>query len=469
MKKLLTVFLILMLVVASIGGCAKTEDENTDDSTLSDDKKADEGEWDFYNKRAEEFVTSMADGDFDAAVAMFDATMKNGVPASTLQNDVWNLVVAQAGEFVGVYEIENSLIDGYYICFTTSRHETRGVTLRIVFSKDGLVVGLYIDSYPTIAREIAQRNGFTDYPIVIGEGTDYPLNGILSMPDNVSGKVPAVVLVHGSGSSDMDETIYSNKPFRDIAEYLASNGIAVIRYDKRNFIHSAKMTQELGGSITVYEETVEDAVLAAEILKSDSRIDENKVFILGHSLGGKLAPRIHSQGGNFSGIISLAGSPRSLLDISYDQSMAYIDEMPEGDEKTTALSQMEEYSKQLDIWRSLSDDEAKNTPMSGGVSFYYYKDMEEHPVSEYVKDIDVPFLIMQGEKDFQVYADKDYTMWQELLADRANVTFKLYKDLNHLFMTSTGKNITEYQEEYKIENHIDNQVLSDIAEWIKAN
>ena len=475
---MLALFLI-SIVVVGIGGCTEIKTGNKDNFTLinaladeprsSIDQSGINDLWDFYNERAQIFVTAMANSDFETADAMFDATMKQAVPVSVLQNDVWNSIVEHAGAFVTIYEIKNMMVDGYYICFITSQHETRGVTLRVVFSENGLVSGLFIDGYPTIAEKITEHNGFTDFPIVIGEGTDFPLNGILSIPDNVPGKVPAVVLVHGSGPQDMNETIYANKPFLEIAEYLASNGIAVIRYDKRTFTHGAKMVQVFGGNLTVREETIEDAILAAEVLKSDPRIDKNKIFILGHSLGGMLATRIHTDGGNFAGIISLAGSPRSLLDISYDQQMAYIEEMPEGDEKTAVLSQMETYDEQVEALLNLSDDEAKDTPMPGGIFVYYYKEMVNHPVSEYIQGITVPFLVLQGSKDFQVYADKDFVMWQELLAGRTNATFKLYDGLNHLFMTANGENITEYQEEYKIESHVDNQVLIDIVKWIKAN
>ena len=147
-----------------------------------------------------------------------------------------------------------------------------------------------------------QHEGFTDYPIIIGEGTDFPLAGLLSMPNNAAGTVPAVVIVAGSGPHDMDASTVGS-PYRDIAEFLAANGIAVIRYDKRTFTHGERMVQELGGSMTVWEESVEDAILAAELLRADSRIDENRVYIIGHSLGGMLAPRIHVAGGDFAGLI----------------------------------------------------------------------------------------------------------------------------------------------------------------------
>ena len=314
--------------------------------------------------------------------------------------------------------------------------------------------------------------------ITVGAGTAWALNGLLTLPKDADGKVPAVVLVHGSGPSDMDGTPplpeFVNTPFRDIAEYLSSKGIAVIRYDKRGYAHGLKMIQQFAGSFTVYEETIEDAILAAHILRTDRRINSDKVFILGHSMGGMLAPRIHAEGGNFAGIISLAGSPRSLIEIAKDQNIAisisYIETL-DGEEKEEFLKAMETFEDDwADFWNAfldLPDDEAKNTmvPNWGNTSAYYWKDLQRNPTSKYVQDINIPFLIMQGSADFQASADIDFVAWQELLAGRQNATFKLYDGLNHLLMTSTTGDL----DEYKVAGHVDGQVLQDIVDWIKAN
>ena len=447
--------LIALLLLASILGGCSGEGDPVDESSVK---------WGPYNERAEAFITAMAEGDFDAAAAMFDATMKRALPAATLENDVWGLVVNSAGEFVSFHETENKLIDGYYVCFVTSRHETSGVTLRVVLSRDGLVSGLFIDAYPIIERDTVQRDGFTDTPVIIGEGTDFPLDGILSMPDSAGGPAPAVVIVHGSGAQDMDLTLYSNKPYRDIAEYLAANGVAAIRYNKRTYTHGAKVD----GSWTVWEETIEDAILAAEMLKADPRVDENRVFIIGHSMGGSLAPRIHAEGGNFAGLIMLAGTPRFLLDLSRDQNIAMINETMEGEEREAALAQIEE-SWDADVLEmvSLPDTAAKDN-MIGGVSAYYFKELYRNPIPAYLELITVPMLIMQGSKDVQVSADADFGMYKELLSGRPNVTFKLYEGLNHLFMASAIGTISGLTEEYQIEGVVDGQVLADIAEWIKS-
>ena len=128
--------------------------------------------------------------------------------------------------------------------------------------------------------------------IIVGKDTKYPLSGLLTLPDQGE-KLPAVVFVHGSGSSNMDEKVMKLTPFRDLAEGLAAHGIASIRYDKRSFAHGLKMVREK--NITVREETIEDAILAANLLRRDPRIDPDKIFIIGHSMGGMLAPRIDTE------------------------------------------------------------------------------------------------------------------------------------------------------------------------------
>jgi hypothetical protein len=259
----------------------------------------------------------------------------------------------------------------------------------------------------------------------------------------------------------MDSTLFENKPFRDIAEYLASNGIAVIRYDKRNFAHSARVVREIR-SFTVYEESIEDAILAADILKADPRIDENKVYIIGLSLGGMLAPRIHAEGGDFAGIISLAGSPRRWADIWHDQHIAQINRLPDGNEqKIAALEKLDEEMHYLNSFSGMTDEEAKQI-LFLGASGYYFKDMDANPVSKFVQNMTTPFLIMQGGKDVQVLPETDFAAWQELLAERDNATFKLYDNLNHLFMRSRLGTALEY----RIKDTVDSQALADIAEWI---
>ena len=160
--------------------------------------------------------------------------------------------------------------------------------------------------------------------ITIGENSKYPLNGLLTLPKELSSPVPAVVFVHGSGASNMDEKVGKLTPFKDLAEGLARHGIASVRYDKRSFAHGFKILRDKSLVITVKEETVDDAIMAAALLRKDPRIDPKKVFIIGHSMGGMLSPRIDAEGGNFRGLIIMAGSPRKLEEIMLDQNEAVL-------------------------------------------------------------------------------------------------------------------------------------------------
>ena len=188
----------------------------------------------------------------------------------------------------------------------------------------------------------------TEEKIIVGKGTEFPLNGKLVLPENSEKPVPAVVFVHGSGSSDMDEKVMKLTPFKDLAEGLAKHGIASVRYDKRSFAHGRKMMKK--GDLTVREEVIEDAVLASEMLKNDPRIDPGKVFIIGHSMGAMLAPRIDAEGGNFKGLILLAGTLDTLEGVLFRQ----LDEMKNGKSKIMswiASAQEKKFKKSFEIPR----------------------------------------------------------------------------------------------------------------------
>lgn len=343
--------------------------------------------------------------------------------------------------------------------------------LKRVLSITGAAVLIMIVSvflFEETPGQISVRRSVVSEDIIVGKGTEWELHGVLTIPRNTDDPVPAVVLVHGSGPNDMDETIFDNKPFRDIAEHLSSNGIAVIRYNKRTLTHGIRIAGMRG--LTVWEETIEDVLLAADLLRADPRIDNNRIYILGHSLGGMLAPRIHEAGGNFAGLILFAGSPRFLFDISRDQVNALIEATEDETERAEIVELRRQLEEEFEKILTLSDDEVKDIVFTHmGNMGYYWKDLYKNPIPEALERISVPFLVMQPDDDVQVLTDIDFAMYQRLLAGRTNVTFKLYPGLNHLFMPSTGRDISDIMEEYKIKSRVDQQVLKDLVEWIMAD
>jgi len=308
----------------------------------------------------------------------------------------------------------------------------------------------------------------TEEKIIIGAGTDYPLNGLMTLPDDLTKKVPAVVFVHGSGSSNMDEKIYKVTPFADLAHGLAARGIASVRYDKRSYAHAMKLMRAAKGRLTVKEEAVEDAIFASELLRRDARIDPDRVFIIGHSMGGMLAPRIDHDGGNFRGLIIMAGSPRRLEEILIDQIDAMQQSMPRIFRGILG-KQKEKYVRLFDGLYELSDDEALGKKFGGGVTLYYFKDMGQPTVAEYLAKSDKPMLIMQGSRDLQVSIERDFNVYKTLLSDRENVEFRLYEGLNHAFVPALYDSIKDAAKEFKKERHIGDAVLDDIAAFVHRN
>ncbi len=299
--------------------------------------------------------------------------------------------------------------------------------------------------------------------IIVGQNTKYPLNGLLTLPAVITTPVPAVVFVHGSGASNMDEKVGKLTPFKDLAEGLAKLGIASVRYDKRTFVHGLKLIKEK--DVTVRMETIEDAILATELLKKDSRIDKNRIFIIGHSMGAMLAPRIDAEGGNYKGLIMMAGSPRKLEEIMMDQYEDVLDST-KGLVRWIIKKQAAKMTELFDGLYQLSDEEAKKKKVGGGTTLYYFKEMGEHAASDYLISSSKPMLFMQGEKDFQATVEKDFNAYKQLLSEKTNVTFRLYENLNHAFVPSVYGDIMKAKQEYNVEQHIGEEVIADIANWI---
>ena len=298
---------------------------------------------------------------------------------------------------------------------------------------------------------------------VVGKDTESPLNGLLTLPDGVSGPVPAAVMVHGSGPSNMDEKVLKLTPFKDLAEGLAKRGIASVRYDKRTFKYGHKMAKLQ--ALSVRQETVEDALMALGLLKRDPRIDPSRIWVLGHSMGAMLAPRIAAEWGQAKGVVLLAGTPYRLEDIVLRQ-------LKQAQEESNPLlgfvmgMQNKKYRKLFDGLYGLSDDEAVSKKFAGNLSLYYFKEMGKKTASDYLLESDYPALILQGGKDFQVLEDVDFKAFREQLADRANTEFRIYPSLNHCFVESLGGNILKAKKEYGVERHIGEEVFNDISGFI---
>ena len=200
---------------------------------------------------------------------------------------------------------------------------------------------------------------------------------------------------HGSGPSNMDEKVMKLTPFRDLAEGLARHGIASIRYDKRTFAYASKMRK---CQVTVKSETIDDAVLAAELLKSTPEVDSERIFILGHSMGAMLAPRIDSEGADAKGLIMLAGTPYRLEDIVIRQ---LNQAGGKGVLKLIVSLENKVFSKKFDGLYDMSDEEAKRKKFAGGLNLYYFKEMGKKTAAEYLFESRILRFPEEPNQDFE--------------------------------------------------------------------
>jgi fermentation-respiration switch protein FrsA (DUF1100 family) len=270
-----------------------------------------------------------------------------------------------------------------------------------------------------------------------------------------------VVLVHGSGPHDRDETIGPNKPFRDLAWGLASQGIAVLRYEKRTKAH-AQAAAGQQSTFTVYDETIHDALEAVALLRETNDIDPERVYVLGHSLGGMVAPRIGAADLEIAGLIVMAGTSRPLEDVVLEQ-MDYVfglDGVIAPEEKAT-LDQVEDQVARIKALTAT--DTGSDEPLLGAAPSYWL-DLHDYDAPQLASELAQPMLFLQGERDYQVTLE-DLAGWQQVLSSRPAVTFKTYPELNHLFISGEGA-ITPA--EYEVAGHVAEAVILDIAEWINA-
>jgi len=294
-----------------------------------------------------------------------------------------------------------------------------------------------------VEREVKFPSGSLQFPAT------------LCLPKNSAGKAPLVVLVQGSGPHDGDETVGANKPFRDIAHALAASGIATLRYDKRTYAFPAQIDLK---NVTLDDEVSDDAVAALNYAATLPEAEASRLFLLGHSLGGTMAPYIAERYGKLRGLILLAAGARPIDQILLEQLRMEMKEDGEAEaEIEAAVAQRKKLFAEL---RSGQWQEP-----FGGVPAVYWRDwLSRDPAAE-LKKLKLPVLLLQGGRDTQV-STADYELLKTALAARpAPHQERLFPELNHLFIAAkTGK-----VAEYTIPGQVDARVTVTIAAFVKKD
>ena len=416
-------------------------------------------------QEAQNFIHQVAEGDFTGACQLFDSNLLQAFPPAKLE-ETWFQLNNLAGPLQTILACQAIERGENHIVTVTCQFEKGPIDIYVVFNQSNQIAGLNYQPAPAVSLynppAYVHSDAFYETEAIVGSG-EWSLPATLTIPEG-AGPFPAVVLVHGSGPQDRDETIGPNKPFRDLAWGLASRGIAVLRYEKRTKAHAGQFTPEMVARMTVQEEVIDDALAAVQLLRQTPGIDPGGIYVLGHSLGATLAPRIGQQDPLVAGLIVMAGGTRPLEDTVLDQyTYLYNLSGAMSDGQKVELEQLKAKVRRVKDPNLSEQVPANELPLN--IYPAYWLALRGYQPAEVAKSLRMRILVLQGGRDYQVTEADDFPAWQRALGGKVNATLKLYPKLFHLFIAGEGPSTPQ---EYLVEGHISDEVIQDITRWIKA-
>ncbi len=402
---------------------------------------------------------------FDSLEMRFDSMVRRGLSAQSLDQTLVGLesVYGEMGEF-RTPMVE--LIGNNWVARTPVKFSKSLMVLSVTFNSQQQIAGIFITPQlgTYIMPDYVNGLSFLESKLEFGK-EGWRLNGTLSYPKD-GGKHPLVIIVHGSGPMDREGSVGNTKIYRDLAWGLASKGITVFRYDKRSHVHGPKLYMESyqGKTYTAKDEIVDDVLSAIQLLSGNSHVDSSRIFIVGHSQGGMMAPMIAQQSTKLKGIILLAGNARPLQDMLIEEmEYLYPDSavMDANNYRQKKLIQHQaQYAKKKKLDPKTPTD---SLPFSVGAPYWNFLNQYDQ-VKTFVK-LTTPALVLQGERDYQVTMT-DFRLWQQAAQKRTAVTdFRSYPKLNHLFIKGEGRSVPA---EYQQQGNMDEAVIIDIQRWIEG-
>ncbi|MBN2746732.1 MAG: alpha/beta fold hydrolase [Bacteroidales bacterium] len=402
-----------------------------------------------------EIIQQFQNSEIESIYNQFTTKMQESISLEQLSS-IWPAFTANDGNFLGHEEQKAMEIQGYQTVETTIIFEKKAYKFKLSFDKEYRIAGMFFVPM-RINRNDNQDNTFWEEKELFVKSKDARLPATFCKPKN-SDEFPVVVFVHGSGPNDRDETIGPNRIFADLAHALAQKGIGSIRYDKRTYHKIVN-----GDDVPVdglQDVVVEDAVAAIE-LAAKLVGPNNKVFLIGHSLGATMAPIIAKQSKLLSGIIMMAPSAFPLEDEVYRQTKYLMkrDGLSCKDRKELRLLKKKVKNvKNLEAF--LQQKKMPDLPLTNDTSLW--RDLSRINPQTDILNLQIPVYILQGERDYQVTMDS-FEQWKKLADGKKNMEFKSYPELNHIFHQGSG---LSYPEEYQVSGNLPDYLTSDISLWI---
>lgn len=412
-------------------------------------------------------VEAMAAGDYSAAGERFgpelrDRLSREGVAVT------WLGLVAQKGPYLGIDGTEPTTLAGreaVAVVVSLAEGEARirvgvaeGAVTRLSVQRDRYSPPAYADPESFAEREVT----------VPAEGC--PLPGTLTVPrpggsggstggsggsGDSGGPVPGVVLVHGSGPQDRDESIGPNRPFRDLAWGLATEGVAVLRYEKRT-----ARCRVPPAEADLDRVVVDDAVAALGRLREADEVAADGTAVVGHSLGATATPRILDRDPRAVGGAMLAANARPVTAAFRDQirHLASVDgRVDAADERR--IDRAEAATSRIESGAVADDEVVLGFPGA------WWNGLRAYDQVATARGLERPLGIHQGGRDYQVTDEDDLPVWRDALAGE-DAAFDTYPDLNHLFQPGTEPSLnTEYTFHDNVARPVIRRVAAQVRSW----
>jgi dienelactone hydrolase len=398
---------------------------------------------------AHKVLAQLVAHDFATVHAHMTPQMTAAIPTPEALAAAWQQFTGTLGKLQRVDSATTATRAGLMVTTLRCAFERGPLDVRLTFDADGRLAGLF---FPPMAAawspppyELPER--FEERDVTVG-APPLALKGKLTVPRG-PGPFAALVLVHGSGSTDENESVGPIAPFHDLAVGLASRGVAVLRYQKRSFAHPQAFQPP--ARFTVRQEAIDDARAAVALLAATERIDRRRIFVLGHSLGGMLAPRIADHNPLVAGLVILAGGTRPLEEIVVEQMKA----RGTPDEIKAAEASL----RRVRDPKLLPGDDVEL--LGQKLPATYFLDLRGYAPAELAARLDEPILVLHGDRDIQV-ALADFEGWRRALASRPQARLKRYPTLTHLFVEGAGT-LADYEKPA----HVAPAVIDDIARFVE--
>lgn len=379
---------------------------------------------------------------YEEAYSFLDEVVKSEITFSEFL-EIEKLLINQFGKYNRIIEVNNEVNTYYYYV----DFEKNKIDIQITINEKEKIIGFYLLPH----KEFKNQNPLNTYLTI--KSIDIELTGTLLIPQNNKKKL--VIFIHGSGAQDRDESIFENKPFKDIAEKLYLSGISSYRFDKRTFLYPNSLNE----NSTIDDEVTNDVLNVINFFKKDSIFKEFEIILIGHSFGGYLLPRIKNKTNYVSKLIFLAANSRPIDKLILEQ-YQYLYTINPSEILGNEINKIKEKIEFLNSKKFNLQSPKEKLPLN--LPAYYWKSILDYDLEKEIKNIKTPVMIIQGERDYQVTM-KDFIIWKKLLKNNNKNYFKVYPKLNHIFMEGEG---LSKPDEYLFKGVVSDLLIKDIEDFI---